>query len=124
MKRYIRSTTNIEADTEVLMKSDDGLFELVKRSGVGREDTPWEGLQVVSNGDAKDCVVEIRLQSSWEDFNGPDQPVKYKYYDVEVAHGMRSRKETLDETERYIEVLKSALDFAREIKDSEYIVER
>ena len=121
MKRYVYSTTNIRYSNQVLMRSNDGLFELVRTSGVGVKDTPWEGLEVISKGDAKKHVVEIRLDSDWENFNGPDHPVKRTYRDVEVAHGMRMVKDSLEDTERYIEVLKSALDFARKLKNSEFI---
>ncbi len=125
MKRYVKSSTKIQAASgDVVMKSNDGLFEVVKTSGVGYKDTPWEGLEVRSLGDAEEYVVEIRLMSSYEDFTGPDKPVKYKYYGVEVAHGMRSRRESLDETARYIEVLQSALKFARKIEQSDIISKR
>ena len=124
MKRVIRSSTTIQAAREVLMKSDDGLFEVVKSRGVGYKNTPWEGLDVISNGDADRFVVDIRLDSSNEDMNGPDEPVKFKYYDVEVAHGMSMKRETLEDTARYIEVLQSALDFAKKIKESDLLYKR
>lgn len=120
MKRYIKSSENIVADREVVMKSDDGLFEVVKRQGVGVHDTPWTGYEVKSLEDASDHVVEIRLRSSrWPEFNG--EPVEIHYNDVEVAHGMRSKVDTLEDTARYIEVLQSALEFAKQIKESDII---
>lgn len=119
MKRFVRQ--NILSDSSVVMESPDGLFKLIKTSGVGMNKTPWEGYEVRSFGDAKEFVVEIRLRSSWESFDGPDAPVKYTYHDLYIAHGMRSSIESLDETKRYIEVLQSALEFAEKIKASDII---
>ena len=116
MKRYIRAAAG-----DVIMKSDDGLFEVIERQGVGMAKTPWKGLTVKSYGDAYKYVVEVRLhQFGNPDFNG--EPVDLKYDDVEVAHGMSMREETLEDTERYIEVLQSALDLAKKIKDSDILV--
>lgn len=120
MKRYIRNFENIAAEKNVVMRSDDGLFEVVKRHGVGVNDTPWTGYEVKSLGDASDHVVEIRLRSgSWPEFEG--KPIELHYNDVEVAHGMRSKVDTLEDTARYIEIMQSALDFAKKIKDSDII---
>ena len=122
MKRYIRSSETITSNQDVVMRSDDGLFEVVTRHGVGINNTPWTGYEVKSLGDANEHVVEIRLRSGrWPEFNG--EPVEIHYNDVEVAHGMRSKVDTLEDTARYIEVLQSALEFAKQIKDSDIIDE-
>ena len=114
MKRLIQSSTV----SDVIMKSDDGLFEVVERSGVGMNRTPWTGLDVISHGDAEKHVVDIRLRSVPAAFKGPENPVTYKYDDVYVSHGMRMSSDTLEDTARYIEVLQSALEFAKKIKES------
>lgn len=92
-----------------------GDFTLVKESGIGVNDTPWEGLAVISEGKANDFVIEVRLL-------GCDLPrfegklVHYKYSEVSVAHGFASRHETLKDTEDYIECLKEAVEFARRVE--------
>ena len=88
-----------------------GDFTLVKESGIGVSDTPYEELRVISEGAAEKHVVEVRLESDYQPFNG--QPVKYKYYGVEVAHGMRTKRDSLADTAEYIQVLQDALDFAK-----------
>ena len=98
-----------------LLRSNDGMFELVKVEGVGMNNTPYTALQVRSSGLAEKHVVEIRLQSSWGKFEG--EPFTYSYYGVEVAHGMRSVIDSLKDTQEYIDVLESALSFAYEVED-------
>ena len=94
----------------------EGDFTLVKESGIGMNETPWEGLCVLSDGDAKDFVVEVRLTiTGLKPYNG--EPVKNTYTgEVTVAHGMSMRHETLADTERYVEVLKNAVVFARRVE--------
>lgn len=112
MKRWIKASSN---DGVIF---EDEMFSFVRESGVGREDTPWTGLAVISKGLAKKHVVEIRLNTKgWKEFNGPDEPVNYEYKDCEVAHGMRAKADTLDETAEYIEVLEDALDFAYRVNE-------
>ena len=109
MKRYIKAASY---EKEVIAESKDGMFTLVKEKGEGREDTPWEGLAILSSGLAEKHVVDIRLKVvNFPTFNG--EPVRYEYGGVYVSHGMRSVMDTLDETEEYIKVLESALDFAK-----------
>lgn len=108
MKRLVRA-----ASGKVLFS--DPYFSLVEDSGIGINNTPWEGLYVISKGPAEKHVVEIRLKTKgFPDFNG--EPVTYQYSDVEVAHGMRSTSDTLEDTEEYIEVLEDAVAFAKKIK--------
>lgn len=106
---------NESGSSNSLLKSSDGMFELVKVEGVGMNNTPWTGLRVKSSGLAEKHIVEIRLHSNYPDFNG--DPVKYSYRGVDVAHGMRSRVDTLEETQEYIDVLQSALSFAYKVED-------
>lgn len=94
----------------------EGNFTLVKENGVGVNDTPWEGLSVRSSDAAAKHVVEVRLHNvNWNDFNGT--PVKYKYDTemTEISHGMRMSRDSFTDTEEYIEVLKSALTFAKRV---------
>lgn len=114
MKRVIASRDDYSRSE--IMKSDDGLYTLCKENGVGINDTHYEGLRVYSSGTAEDEVIEIRLQSSNDpSFNGED--VRYEYKGCYIAHGMRSRIETLDEIQQYIYDLQSAVDFAKEIEE-------
>lgn len=92
----------------------EGDFTLVKSTGIGVEDTPWTGLEVISDGNADKHVIKIRLISCMPRYEG--KPIFYKYYRVEVSHGMRVKPDTLKETEEYIESLKEALAFARRVE--------
>lgn len=92
----------------------EGDFTLVKESGTGMNNTPWEGLKVISEGNAEKHVIEVRLISDGLPRYDGD-PVHHKYNGVSVAHGMRMITDTLAETEEYIEALKSAVDFARRL---------
>ena len=104
---------------DVVMRSQNNLFVLIKRSGVGINNTPWSGYQVVRQGDAERFVVDVDLVVASQDFVG--QPVQIHYYDVRVRHGMSYRVEDLEDTERYIEILKEAVDFAKKIKNSDIV---
>lgn len=97
---------------EVIFSQGD--FTLAKISGIGMNDTPWEGLEVFSTGKAEDFVIRIDLASNYAKFDG--QPVHRKYYEVSVNHGMSSRHETLADTAEYIECLRNALEFARRVE--------
>ena len=105
MKRLIKAAT----ENEVILSST--YFDLVQRHGVGMQNTPYTSLEVISNGEAYKHVVSIRLESKWEDFNGEE--VHYTYYPerTNISHGMRSSSDTLAETQEYIDVLESALEF-------------
>ena len=102
---------DVERKTE--LKSDDGLFELVKSYGTKKddndEDVPWIHYDVVSNGAAKKHVVRIALEY-YGDYDDP----WYRY--AEVSHGMRMRRDTFEDTEEYINVLTSALKFAKQVQ--------
>ena len=79
-------------------------FELVERL-----DGDLEELVVIPHGLAKKHVVSIRIEGPWP--NRDDKPVRYKYNDVYVSHGMRCACDTLDETREYIGVLTEAVIF-------------
>lgn len=92
----------------------EGDFTLIKESGIGANNTSWEGLKVESDGLAEKYVVEVRLTSDgFPRFDG--QPVHFKYTGVTIAHGMRMQTDTLTETEEYITTLQNALDFAKRV---------
>lgn len=89
-------------------------FELVVNRGVGINDTPYTELAVLSKDLAEKHVVGINLNYISENFEG--KPVQYKYTgEVCVYHGMRMSYDSLDETLEYIEVLKEAVDFAKDV---------
>ena len=100
----------------------EGDFTLCREEGVGMNDTPWEGLIVKSSDLAAKHVVEVRLsQIGFPNYDG--EPIK-KRYDIErteVSHGMRMCADSFADTEEYIEVLRSALAFAKRV--NEYITE-
>lgn len=113
LEKLTEATTN-NVQTETIMKSDDGLFEFVKRSGTKKgeddEEIPWVHFDVYSKGAAEKHVVRIALSVYGSNYDDP-------WYDyVEVSHGMRMRRDTFEDTEEYIKVLTSALKFARQIE--------
>ena len=100
----------------------EGDFTLCKESGIGSEDTPWEGLIVKSSNVAEKHVVEVRLSSVGNPpFDGT--PVKYRYdpEKTEISHGMRMKADTFADTGEYIKVLEEALAFAKRVK--QYIID-
>lgn len=109
MKRVIKASTY----GDVIFEDENFVFQ--SDSGVGMNSTPWEGLVVESKGLAYKHVVDIRLTSTYADFNG--EPVVYKYRDVYVAHGMRTTSDSLDETLECAKVLEDAVDFAHRVID-------
>lgn len=106
---------------EVLFTEGD--FSLIKESGIGRNETEWEGLSVRSDGLAKDHVVEIRLESAIGLPSYDGTPIKYKYNPegTHIAHGMRMSTDTFKDTEKYIAVLQEALAFAKRV--NKYIID-
>ena len=109
MKRYVKAATSKE-----LIVSADGNFYLAENSGIGVKNTPWSGLEVVSEGLAKKHVVEIRLsEAGYPRFEG--HPIEFMYKGAYIAHGMRSVVDTLEDTAEYIGVLQEALEFVPEI---------
>lgn len=112
MKRFIRAA----ASDDIIF--EDSMFIFKSDSGIGMNDTPWDGLAVVTKRDslASKHVVEIRLiTKGWHDFNG--EPVHYTYSGCNVSHGMRGTVDTLEDTAEYIEVLEDALEFAYRVDD-------
>lgn len=102
------------AEIEKLLQSKNGNFILYKQSGIGNNETPYEELRVRSEGEAEKHVVEIRFDyRGCPRFDGA--PVHYKYTGVNIAHGMRMKADTLNETLEYIAVLQEAYDFANTI---------
>jgi len=111
MKRVIRASTS---SNNPLLTSK--YFDLVETHGDSIFGYEWEGLKVVSKGAAEKHVVEIRLTPSSRMSETIEGDVfTYEYDDVYVSHGMRSRADTLEETEEYIEVLQEAVEFAQEV---------
>lgn len=99
----------------------EGDFTFVKESGIGRDNTPWDGLDIITTGNAEKHIIDIRLNTyrspmfGQTDDDGNIIPVHYTYVDTEVSHGMRMRKDTLEETEEYIVALQEAVKFARRV---------
>jgi len=109
MKKVIRASR-----TSDVIFSDE-YFTFMKESGIGRNDTPWEGLKVKSGPLAEKHVIEIRLDRKPAKFEG--DPIKYGYYPegTYVAHGMRSQIDTLDDTRELADILYDAVDFAERV---------
>lgn len=98
---------------EVIREFENFTFEHI--TGVANNDTPFEKLYVRSKGLAEKHVVEVRLDYRGNhEYNG--EPIKFRYCDVDVSHGMRMKKDTLAETQEYIKVLQEALDVAFEVQ--------
>lgn len=114
MKQLSRILKESSADRPILSSEN---FELVKKSGVGMNRTPWTGLEVVSKGLAKKHVIKIELNTDMPPaFDG--EPVEFKYTEAYVTHGMRMHgHDTLEETREFIAVLDEAVDFAERINE-------
>ena len=93
-----------------------GDFSLVKESGIGINNTPWERLRIISDGNANKHVVEVRLNFE-NDGKFDGEPVHYKYSSVSVIHGVRMATDTLAETQEYINCLIEALEFAKRVEN-------
>ncbi len=99
---------------EKIMESENGNFTLYKRTGLGREDTEFTTLEVVSSDDASKYVIEIRFNSDSPNFNG--QKVKYKIHDCYIAYGLRQASNTDQDIKTFIQVLNEALRFETKIR--------
>lgn len=108
MKRYVKASSS-----STILTSQNGNFELVQRSGVGRNKTPWTSYEVKSKGLAEKHVVEIRIQNKDANYNG--EPVELEPYYVYIAHGMRSTIDTGSDIKELISVLEEALDFKADV---------
>lgn len=103
--------------SDIYLTSGD--FTLVRKVGIGVDNTPWDGLEIISKGVANKHVVDIRLNSlnyihEELDDSGEKLPFRYIYDDnVSVYHGIRSTVDTLNETLEYAQCLELAVDFAR-----------
>lgn len=100
---------------DIIKTSSNGNFIFYKRNGIGMNDTPFESLEIRSEGLAEKHVVEIRLDSDYKPYDG--KPIKHTYSDVYISHGMRGHKDTIDDIKEYIEVLNEAIEFVQYIKD-------
>ena len=85
-------------------------FELYEIESTGINNTPFHTLEVRSTGTALKHVIEIRLNRVNVDYNG--EPVKHRFYNIYVSHGMRGETDTLAETKEYIDALTAAVDAA------------
>lgn len=99
--------------SNLIMQSYDENFALYTYEGEGVNNTPYTALECRSYGLACTHVVEIRLNSVFQNYEG--KPIHHRYRDCYVSHGMRSRIDSLEDTEDYIGILEEALEFAREI---------
>ena len=109
--KYPTTTRNIKASQDVLLSSP--MFDLVAISGVGRNNIPWSGMEVVSKGLAKKWVVEIRLDTrrfpNFDDEGLREKGVVFEYGGCYVNYGLRGRIDT--HIEEFIEVLQAAKEF-------------
>lgn len=101
---------NISAGMEVVLSSP--LFDLVKRSGIGMNNTPWTGYEVVSKGAAERWVVQIRLDAKWAQWIG--QPIEMEYLYAYVSYGIPG--EVRRDISEFITVLQAAQDFCDKVE--------
>ena len=117
MKKLLRTITASTNSSPLLSIGD---FTLVRRAGIGRDNVPYDELKVISSGDAEKHVIEVRLDERWNNwdpqYDDEDNiiPIRITYdpSGTEVSHGMRMRRDTLDETREYIRALQDAVKFA------------
>lgn len=110
MERVSRSNSDVIFETES--------FIFRRTHGVGVNNTPWTGLNVVSQGLADKYAVEIRLTTVGNpEFDGT--PVNFTYLDdgTYVAYGLpcSGYSRRLSGTIEFIHVLEDAVDFAERV---------
>ena len=95
----------------------EGDFTLVKESGIGMRDTPWESLRIISDDNAEKHAIEIRLDS-YRSPNFEGKPVKYTYGPdaVRFSLGVIKRKYSLAGYEEYFKALEAAVAFVRDVQ--------
>ena len=89
---------------EVIFSKGD--FALERHWGIGKQDIPWDKLEVISTGAADKHIISVRLNTInymhlEEDAEGNILPFRY-IYDITgtyVNHGMRMCSDSLVETE-------------------------
>ena len=99
---------------EKIMESENRNFTLYKRTGIGRGDTEFTTLKVVSSDDAYKYVIEIKFDLDSPNFNG--QKVKYKIHDCYISYGSRQSCDTDQDIKTLIQVLNEALKFETKIR--------
>lgn len=91
-----------------------GEFELYEIESTGINNTPYHTLEVRSTGIAKKHIIEIRLNRVNVAYNG--EPVKHKFYDIYVSHGIRGETDTLTESLACANAIIAAVNAAFEIQ--------
>lgn len=120
MKKLVRTITASTNSTPLLSSGD---FTLVRRAGIGRDDVPYDELEVISSGNAEKHVIEVKLDAKWGnwdpqyDEDGNIIPIRIIYNPsrTEVSHGMRMKRDTLEDTRDYIHALQDAVEFAEQV---------
>lgn len=110
MKKVILASST---SNDSIMTSSGGNFELVSREGIGINNTPWSGYEVISLNLAKKHVIKIQIDSTSGRFDGT--PVFNTPRRCHVSHGMRSSIDSGADTQELIDVLKEALEFKKQI---------
>lgn len=99
-----------------VMVSNGGFFEVVPRSGVGINKTPWEGYRVKSLYDACDLSVQINLDQDSVEYVG--KAIKLHYTGAYITYGLTMNRKTPEDIERLILVLQDAVEFVRHIESN------
>lgn len=106
---------------DIILSSGD--FTLVRETGTSIHDVPWDGLNIISKGIAEKHIINIRLDSVMlsDEYDENDKilPTRYicKPEGIEVSHGMRMKRDTLDETLEYAQALVQAVEFAKLVQN-------
>lgn len=99
----------VAGTSDVLLSSE--MFDLVKRTGVGGQDTPYTMYEVSSKGLADDYVVEIRLRTDYPYLDG--EPVEFTVRESYIRWGISSNSGK--DVDEFIKVLQAAKEFKAEI---------
>jgi len=110
MKKLIKAARN----DDVIISSD--MFELVSTSGIGIDNTPWTGYDVISKGSASDLVVRLGLDSrmvDWDSWEEGDPPIANNYTGIYLSWGFGSHGHP--DPRVMVEVLEEAMDFGAKV---------
>jgi hypothetical protein len=101
-------------NTEIIFNND--LFDFVRVEGIGRNNTPYTDIEVLSKGVAKNYHVSIGFRGcSTPEFIGT--PVNYTYTHSYIRYDSFLSGFDAAQTTQFISVLTAALEFKKRIDE-------
>lgn len=110
-------------ESEPILVSSSGNFQLFIRGGIGREDTPYTDFEIKRSKKAHDAVVDIDVDRGFGTFSADGMPTinlpsKYKDEYATVSYGFRGeRMPNSWIRDTFISVLNEAVQFCDELNN-------